>query len=187
MPHQPTRGGISELFSARTLLFYLVLAIVVVVAGSYLYSYLTTPLVRFDEYGISTLPKVATTGYKETFLDEPEGRLATLEIGLPSNVALEEAQATMVATMADLFKRRPDVDVITVTAYYDFNFGQAAFFSLGSATCGINGQIAPVIHKRNKKDYKIQFQWRTQLPTIDERTLAESQLKAHQEALSQQQ
>ncbi len=187
MPHQPTRGGIHEIFPARTILFYLVIAVIVVVAGSFLYSYLTTPLVRFEEYGISTIPEVATTGYKETFLDEPEGRLATLDIGLPSNVALEEAQATMVATMAELYKRRPDVDVITVTAYYDFNFGQAAYFSLGTATWGVNGQVTPVVHKRNKSDYKIQFLWRTQLPTIDERTLAENQLKAHQEAMSQKQ
>jgi hypothetical protein len=185
MPHQPTRGGITEMLSARTLLFYLVLAVIVFFVGRYLYSYITTPLVRFEEYGISTIQKVATTGYKETFLDEPDGRLATLEIGLPSNVALEEAQATMVSTMADLYKRRPDVDVITVTAFYDFNFGQAAYFSLGSATWGINGQVTPVVHKRNKKDYKIQFLWRTKLPTIDERTLAESQLKAHQDAMSQ--
>lgn len=187
MPHQPTRGGISEIFSARALLFYLVLAIVVVFAGSYLYSYLTTPLVRFEDYGISIISKVATTGYKETFHEEPNGRLAMLEIGLPSNVALEEAQATMVATMADLYKRRPDVDVITITAYYDFNFGQPKYFSLGSATWGINGQVSPVVHKRNKSDYMIQFQWRTKLPTIDERTLAENQQKAHQEAMSRKQ
>ncbi len=186
MPHQLTRGGILESFSARALLFYLTLALVVIIAGGYLYTYITTPFVRFDDYGISLLAKVPMTGYKETFHEEPKGRSAFLDVGLPSSVAMEEAQATIVAAMADLHKRRPDVDVITVTAYYDFNFGQGPYFSLGTATWGINGQPAPVVHTRDKSNYKVSFNWRVTLPTIDERTLAESQLKARQEASSKQ-
>lgn len=184
MPHQPTRGGILEMLSVRALLFYFTITLVAVLLGAYLYDYITTPLVRFEDYGVSLQHKVPVTGYNERIIDEPKGRAAIVEIGLPANIALEEAKASMVAAMADLYKRRPDVDVIILTSFYEHYFGHGSYFSVGTAVWGNNGHSAPVIHMRNKSGYRVSFSWRVSLPTTDERTLAESKRKAKEEAAS---
>jgi hypothetical protein len=174
MPHQPTKGSMQDFFTVRAIAFYVLLLVATSIIAFFLYNYLATPIVSFDKYGITILHAVPVSGYKEEFSDAAQGRSATIEIGLPSDVAIEEAQSTIVKTMADLFKRRPDVDVITVIPYYAYNFGQPLFFSLGTATWGPNGNDTPVVHSRNKRNYKIVFRWTTKLWTIDERTLAET-------------
>jgi hypothetical protein len=179
MPHQPIKGGMQDFFTVRAVAFYIFLLAACSVIAFFLYNYLATPLVSFEKYGFTSLHALPVDGYKEEYLDELHGRSAVLEIGLPSDVAKEEAESTVVKTMADLHNRRPDVDVITVVLYHSYSFGQPQF-SLGTATWGPNGNDTPVVHSRNKSDYKIVFRWATKLWTIDERSLAESKRQMQQ-------
>ena len=160
--------------------FYVLLLVAVIVLGTYLYGYLTTPLVRFQDYGYALECAVQPLKYNETIQIELRGKAATINIALPNNVALEEAQACMAVAMREIYRRRPDLDVIVVYAYYEFNFGKGSYFSLGHAIWGPEGRAAPVVHHRRKDDYQIAFHWTTNLPTIDDRRLKEAEQKKQQ-------
>jgi hypothetical protein len=181
MPHQPTKGSLQDLFTVRAIAFYVLLLVATSIIAFFLYNYLATPIVSFDKYGFTTLHAVPISGYKEEFLDEPLGRAVTVGIGLPAGVAREEAESTVIKTMEELYRRRPDVDVITVVLYYSYTFGQPRIYSLGTATWGPNGNDTPVVHTRKKADYKITFRWTTMPWTIDERSLAESKRQMQQQ------
>jgi len=160
--------------------FYVLLLIAVIVLGIYLYGYLTTPLVRFQDYGYSLDCAVQTLKYNETIQMERNGKAATINIAVPNNVALEEAQACMAIAMRDVYRRRPDLDVIVVYAYYELNFGKGSYFSIGHAIWGPEGRAAPVVHHRRKDGYQIAFHWTTSLPTMDDLRLKEAEKEKQQ-------
>jgi hypothetical protein len=180
MSHVGSGGGHSFRTSWHLAVFYVLLLIAVIVLGTYLYGYLTTPLVRFQDYGYSLDCAVQPLKYSEAIQIEPKGKSATINIALPSNVALEEAQACIVVAMHDVYTRRPDLDVIVVYAYYEFSFAKGSYFSLGHAVWGSEGRAAPVVHHRRKDSYQIAFHWKTNLPTIDARRLKEAQQEKQQ-------
>jgi|GEM_PF-2474428 len=180
MSHVGSGGGYSFRTSWHLAIFYALLLIAVIVLGTYLYGYLTTPLVRFQDYGYTLDCAIQPLKYNETIQMEPKGKAATINIALPNSVALEEAQACMIVAMRDIYMRRPDLDVIVVYAYYDLNFGKGSYFSLGHAIWGSEGRAAPVVHNRRKDDYKIAFHWTTDLPTIDDLRLKKAQQEERQ-------
>ena len=180
MSHIGSAGGHSLRTSWHLAVFYVLLLIVIVVLGTYLYGYLTTPLVRFQDYGYSLDCAVQPLKYTETIQTEPKGKAATINIAVPNNVALEEAQACMIVAMRDVYARRPDLDVIVVYAYYELNFGKGSYFSLGHAIWGSEGRAAPVVHRRRKDSYRIAFHWTADLQTIDDRRLKEAQQEKQQ-------
>lgn len=185
MAHKPEGagyyGGYHGPISARLVLFYGVLIVVVAITGYLLYNYMSTPLVRFDQYGYPLEHAVPTTDYRETVQKEMRGLSALVELGLPTSVAREEAEATVVCAMRELYRRRPDIDIIVVRAYYDYNFGQTINQSLGYGVWGPGGRQAPVVHTKRKDDYAIRFYWRTDLPTMQERSVEELRRQQREE------
>jgi len=180
MPHVGSGGGLSFRTGWQLAVFYVLLLVAVIVVGILLYGYLTTPVVRFQDYGYALECAVQPLKYDETIQTEPKGKAATVNIALPNNVALEEAQASMVVAMREIYRRRPDLDVIVVYAYHELNFGKGSYFSLGHAIWGPKGRAAPVVHRRRKDDYEISFHWTTSLPTLADRRLEEARRKKQQ-------
>lgn len=174
MPHVGSGGGHPFRTSWHLVVFYVLLLVAVIVIGTYLYGYLTTPVVRFQDYGYALECAVQPLKYDETIHTEREGKAATINIALPNNVALEEAKACMVVAMREIYRRRPDLDVIVVYTYYELNFGKGSYFSIGHAVWGPEGRAAPVVHQRRKDSYQIAFHWKTVLPTIADRRLKEA-------------
>jgi len=172
MPHVGASGGFSISSGWRLAIFYLLLLAAVVVLGVLFYGYLTAPLVRFQDYGYPLEYAVQPLNYKESIQLEIKGKSAAVDLALPSDVALEEAQASMIVAMKDLYERRIDLDVITVYAYNELNFARGAYYSIGYAVWGPEGRPAPVVHQRSKDNYAIKFHWNEHLPTIAERRLA---------------
>jgi hypothetical protein len=163
--------------NTRVIAFYLALLVVVAIIAYFLYYFVTEPVVRFQDYGYDLALVVQPTNYTETVQMEAKGKGAAAQIGLPANVALEEAEATMVTVMQSIYQRHKDVDVIVVEAYYEHNFGQAKYFALGDAVWGPEGRAAPVVHQRSKDNYQVRFRWTTKLPTVDERARLQKQLE----------
>ena len=163
--------------NTRVIAFYVALVAVVAVIAYFLYYFVTEPVVRFQDYGYDLDLAVQPTNYTEAVQVETKGKGASAQIGLPANVALEEAEATMVTVMQSIYQRHKDVDVIIVEAYYAHNFGQAKYFALGDAIWGPEGRAAPVEHQRRKDNYQVRFRWTTKLPTIDERAKLQKDLE----------
>ncbi len=174
MPYKTSGGGILERIHLHVVVPYIVLLAIAIVVGYFLISFLSAPSLRFDEYGYPLEYAVAITGYRDKVQTEPEGKSAIVEIGLPARLALEEAEATVVCAMRDLYQRRPDLDVIVVYVFYEYDFGVDIYRSLGQGVWGPGGKQSPVIHKRRKDNYAISFYWNTKLPTIEERRVQES-------------